>query len=294
MKNTLLLFSCLLACLSAYAQTEKISLWSGLAPGTEGRKNTEVVDDGGNFSQVFQPELTCFPAPNQSTPAPAILVCPGGGYRSVVMQKEGVRVAQWFQKRGFTVFVLKYRLAPPEALQDARRAMRVIRGQAAQYRIDPTKISAVGFSAGGNLCARLAVTYAASDVADETDKISSRPDFCAPIYGVLESPNRANLPPGQLNDQLNQRIAIKDALTSETPPMFLAHAVDDERVPVEQSLNLFVALKAKGIPAELHLYEKCGHGFALDPERGHATSWGEAFILWLKAHGVEAKSAEKS
>jgi len=75
--------------------------------------------------------------------------------------------------------------------------------------------------------------------------------------------------------------------------MFLAQAADDDRVPVEQSLNLFVALKAKGIPAELHLYEKCGHGFALDPDRGYATSWGEAFILWLKAHGVEAKLAEK-
>lgn len=294
MKNTLLLFACLLACISAYAQTEKISLWPGLAPGTKGRKNTEVVDDGGSISQVFQPELICFPTPNQSVLAPAILVCPGGGYRSVVMQKEGVRVAQWFQKRGFTVFVLKYRLAPPEALQDARRAMRVIRAQAAQNRIDPAKISVVGFSAGGNVCARLAIAFAVSDVADEIDEVSARPDFCAPIYGVLEPPNRANLPPGQLNDQLNKRIAIKDALTPETPPMFLAHAADDDRVPVEQSLNLFVALKAKGIPAELHLYEKCGHGFALDPERGHATSWGEAFILWLRTHGVEAKPVEKS
>ena len=286
MKTALLLFSCLLACFSAHAQTDKIALWPGLAPGTEGRKNTEVVDSGGNISQVFQPELTCFPAPNQSAPAPAILVCPGGGYRNVVMQKEGVRVAQWFQKRGFTVFVLKYRLAPSEALQDARRAMRVIRRQAAQYRIDPAKISVVGFSAGGNVCARLAVAYAVSDIADETDKVSARPDFCAPIYGVLE-------PPGRLTDALNKRTAIKDALTSKTPPMFLAHAADDDKVPVEQSLNLFVALKAKGIPAELHLYEKCGHGFALDPERGHATSWGESFILWLRAHGVEAKSAEK-
>jgi acetyl esterase/lipase len=210
------------------------------------------------------------------------------------MEKEGVRVAQWFQKRGFTAFVLKYRLTPSEALQDARRAMRVIRGQAAQYRIDPAKISVVGFSAGGHLSARLAVAYAVSDVADEIDKISARPDFCAPIYGVVEPPNPASLPAGRPNDQPSNRIAIKDALSRETPPMFLAHAVDDEKVPVEQSLNLFVSLKAKGIPVELHLYEKCGHGFALDPDRGHATSWGEAFVLWLKMHGVEAKPAGKS
>jgi acetyl esterase/lipase len=273
-KNILLLFSILFTCVSTYAQPERISLWPGLAPGTEGRKNTEAIDAAGSFSQVFQPELTYFPALNQAAIAPAILVCPGGGYRNVVIEKEGVRIAQWFQQRGFAVFVLKYRLAPNEALQDARRAMRVIRARAAQYRIDPAKISVVGFSAGGHLSANLAVNYVVSDVADEIDEVSARPDFCAPIYGVFE--------PG-----------IKNALTPETPPMFLAHAVDDNRVPVEQSLNLFAALKAKGIPAELHLYETGGHGFALEPDRGHATSWAETFLLWLKAHGVEAKPAEK-
>jgi acetyl esterase/lipase len=292
MKLTALLFSCLVLCVSAFAQTEKIALWSGPAPGTEGRENTEKVDANGNISQVFQPELTYFPAPDQTAPAPAILVCPGGGYRNVVMQKEGVRVAQFFQKRGFAVFVLKYRLVPSEAVQDARRAMRIIRQQAAKNRIDPAKFGVVGFSAGGHLSASLALNFAVSDIADETDKVSARPDFCAPIYGVLEPLNPANYEPGRF-PALYTIASLKDASTTNTPPMFLAHAVDDKTVPVEQSLNFFIGLKAKGIPVELHLYEKGDHGFALDPERGYASSWGEAFILWLKAHGVEGKAAGK-
>jgi len=279
-------------CVSAQAQSEKIALWDGPAPGTEGRTNAEVVDNGGNISQVFQPDLTFYPAPNQTIPAPAVLVCPGGGYKNVVMQKEGVRVALWFNRHGFAAFVLKYRLAPSEAVQDARRALRIIRQQAANYRIDPAKLGVIGFSAGGHLSANLAVSYAISDHTDATDKLSARPDFCAPIYGVLEPLNPANYEPGRF-PELYKITPIKDALTAKTPPMFLAHAIDDGTVPVEHSLNLFTALKAKGIPAELHLYEKGGHGFALDPERGYASSWGEALLLWLKAHGIEGIAAAK-
>lgn len=294
MKTTSLLLLSLFLGLSVSAQTEKIAIWNGPAPGTEGRENTEVVDAGGSISQVFQPELIFYPAPDQTSSAPAVLVCPGGGYRNIVMQKEGVRIAQWLNRHGFAAFVLKYRLAPSEAVQDARRAMRTMRQHAAKYHIDPAKIGVTGFSAGGHLSANLAVSYAVSDIADETDKISARPDFCAPIYGVFEALNPANYAPGRLNNSLFGLAAIKDAITKETPPFFLAHAVDDKTVPVEQSLNLFIALKEKGIPAELHLYEKGGHGFALDPERGYASSWGEAFLLWLKAHGIEAKAVEKA
>lgn len=293
MKLTALLFPCLLLCVSAFAQTDKIALWSGSAPGTEGRANTEGTNENGNISQVFQPELTYFPAPDQTQAAPAILVCPGGGYRNLVMQKEGVRAAQYFQKRGFAVFVLKYRLNLPEAVQDARRAMRIIRQNAAKYHVDPAKIGVTGFSAGGHLSANLAVSHAVADIADETDRVSARPDFCAPIYGVFEALRRADFTPGRVNPGVFEMPAIKDGLAANTPPMFLAHAVDDKTVPVEHSLNLFIALKTKGIPAELHLYEQGGHGFALDPERGYASSWGEAFILWLKAHGIEGKVAVK-
>jgi acetyl esterase/lipase len=290
MKNLIPLFVLsFLTCASAVAQIEKISLWSGPAPGTEKRENTEKTDAGGNISQVFQPELTFYPAPNQTEPVPAVLVCPGGGYRNVVMLKEGVRIAQWLNRHGFSAFVLKYRLAPVEAVQDARRAMRTMRQQAAKYRIDPAKLGVVGFSAGGHLSANLAVSYTVSDIADETDKVSARPDFCAPIYGVLESWSPANRP----GNPLSGMPSIKDAITKDTPPFFLAHAVDDKTVPVDHSLNLFVALKAKGIPVELHLYEQGGHGFALDLANGYATSWGDALILWLKAHGIEGKAAAK-
>ncbi len=290
MKTPHLLVLALLFCATAFAQTEKIQLWKGPAPGTEGRPNNEVVNAGGNISQVFQPELTYYPAPDQTKPAPAILICPGGGYRNIVMPKEGVRVALWFNRHGFAAFVLKYRLNIPEAVQDARRAMRVVRQQAEKFNIDPTKFGVTGFSAGGHLSANLALNYAVSDIADDIDKISARPDFCVPIYGVFGPPQRqtsASSPPSGFD------LLSGDTIKSDTPPIFLAHAVDDKSVPVEQSLNFFTALKGKGVPAELHLYETGGHGFALDPERGYASSWGEACILWLKARGIEGKITAK-
>ena len=285
MKFPVLLILSLLTCSCAYSQTEKIPIWNGPAPGTEKRVNQETVVNG-NISQVFQPELTYYPAPNALATSPAVLVYPGGGYRNIVMQKEGVRVAQWFNRHGFAAFVLKYRLSIPEAVQDARRAMRVVREHAAQYHIDPARIGVTGFSAGGHLSANHAVNFAVSDSSDATDKVSARPDFCAPVYGVFELPPRAGSTPGAPADF---SLISGGGITANTPPTFLAHAVDDKTVAVEQSLNLFVALKAKGVPVELHLYEKGGHGFALDPERGYASSWGEALLLWLKAHGIEGK-----
>jgi len=292
MKFTSLLVLFLSLTSQIFAQTEKIALWSGPAPGTENRENTEQTEPGGNIVRVFQPELTFYPAPNQSVPAPAILVCPGGGYRTVVMPKEGTRIAEFFQKRGFAVFVLKYRLKPDEAVQDARRAMRVIRSQAEKYKINPAQLGIMGFSAGGHLSANLALNFAKSDTQDETDKLSAKPDFCAPIYGVLEPLNPANYEPGRF-PALYGITTLADAVTKDIPPMFLAHAADDATVPVEHSLHFFQSLKAKGVPVELHIYEKGGHGFALETTRNYASSWGESFILWLKARGIEPTPAAK-
>lgn len=261
-------FISLLVCLSAFAQTETIPLWGDFAPGSEKRRIAEEFAPNGEITRVSQPELAYYPAPNRTAPAPALIVCPGGGYRKLVLGKEGVRIAQWFNMHGFSVFVLKYRLNPGEAVQDARRAVRLVRQNAATYHVDPTKIGVIGFSAGGHLSANLALNYDVSDIEDATDKVSARPDFCAPIYGVFRGISRTSL-------------------TSLAPPMFLAHAVDDKTVPVEESINLFAELRAKGVPVELHLYEKCGHGFALDYKYGYAASWGDAFILWLKAHDIE-------
>ncbi|MFT3783796.1 MAG: alpha/beta hydrolase [Nibricoccus sp.] len=280
-----LLLSLLLGC-AAFAQTEKIAIWNGPAPGTEKRENKELVGANGSITDVYQPELTFYPSPNQATPAPAILVCPGGGYRNIVMPKEGTRIAEWFQKRGFGVFVLKYRLQPDEAVQDARRAMRVIRQNATKYKIDPAKTGVVGFSAGGHLAANLALNFAESDTADNVDKNSARPDFCAPIYGVLEPLNPANYAPGRF-PALYTIKKLSDQIRSDTPPVFLAHAADDGTVPVEHSVNFYVALKAHGIPAELHIYERGGHGFALEAKAGPAARWGDAFLLWLMTHGIE-------
>lgn len=292
MKTVALALLHLLTCILVSAQTEKIALWPGPAPGTEDRENREHVEANGNILRVHQPELTFFPAPNQSAPAPAILVCPGGGYRTIVMAKEGVRIAEFFQKRGFAVFVLKYRLMPDEAVQDARRAMRTIRAGAAKYNVDPARLGVMGFSAGGHLSANLALNHARSDAQDENDRFSARPDFCAPVYAVLEPLNPANFEPGRF-PALYGIATLADAVTGDTPPMFLVHAADDATVPVSHSVNFFQSLKAKGVPAELHVFEKGGHGFALESARSYAASWGEAFMLWLKARGVEPPPAAK-
>lgn len=291
------------------APQTSIRLWPGDAPGLQnGALADHVIDRtvaGGlrdrAYDSIRTPRLDVFPAgsPNGA----AVLITPGGGYARVVIDKEGYELAAWLQARGITAFVLFYRLpaqgwADPAntPLADAQRAIRLIRARAAEWRVDPERVATIGFSAGGHLCADGCTRFDRRIYApiDAADALSARPMLAAPIYPVIamESPiahtaSRANLlghhaTPADLVEHAPDR-----QVRADTPPCFLVHAEDDGTVPVENSVRFRAALKAAGVPVEMHLFERGGHGFGL---RGAAqlpaAAWPDLWHAWAAGHGL--------
>lgn len=261
---------------SLRAQQPTMKIWPNLAPGSEDLEDKEQWNEGNSVTNVYQPNLTLFMLPKQENPTPAVLVFPGGGYRNIVMEKEGYKVAKWLNENGIAAFVLKYRLNRNDALRDAQRAMSVIRADAKKFNIDESKIGVIGFSAGGHLAGNLVMNHASRDITDEKDSVSSRPDFWIGVYGTYGD----IYGPG---GRFRERTGI--------PPAFLVHAENDSKVSVLASIELYTDLKQKGVPAELHVYEQGEHGFALEKNRDTATNstvadWSDRCIEWLKLRGI--------
>lgn len=287
---------------------EQLEIWpGGIGPGSAGLKIDQKITDRSAdpakpdryTTGTTRPYLTLHrPArPNGA----AVLITPGGGYQRVVVDKEGLELAKPLLAAGFTVFILYYRLpgggheqAADVPLQDAQRALRLIRHRAAGWKLDPNRIAMMGFSAGGHLAASLGTRLDAKVYAavDEADRLSARPDALALIYPVIDMVGPAThvgsrtnlLGDGATEDK---RIAYSPdrAVGPATPPTFLLHAADDKGVPVENSLLFHAALRQAGIPAELHIYARGGHGF------GHGdriatdnplTHWPDVLINWLR------------
>jgi acetyl esterase/lipase len=249
---------------------------------------------------ISVPEIHVFrPArPNGST----LLTMPGGGYDFLSIQNEGLDAAQRFAAEGTTVFVLAYRL-PGEGwanrhlvpLQDAQRAMRLIRSRAAEFRIDPRRLGVIGFSAGGHLAADLAASFGEGVYRpiDGVDSQSARPAFAALIYPVTSlhpaishGGSMSNLlgpaPSAALIDARSPVLHIGPAM----PPCFLVHAFDDGTVPVENSLQWIAAARAAGVPVEAHLFAAGGHGFGLHlPKDMPGSDWPKLFALWMRKNG---------
>jgi acetyl esterase/lipase len=284
--------------------TETIDLWPNGAPGMPAAPLVETVNERSTDPQltdrvvfgISRPRMVVFrpDVPNGA----AVLITPGGGYRWVVIDKEGYELGRWLSARGFTVFVLFYRLpgegwaaGPDVALSDAQRAMRLIRQRASKYGVDAERICAMGFSAGGHVCtdlvARFAIrTYAAVDAADA---LSPRPFCAAPIYPVV-SMDRRNAHPGSRKLLIADSDALEAAhspqlnIAANSPPCFLIHAEDDDTVPVANTLLFRDALKGKGIPVETHLFAHGGHGFGLRKAIGKPVAlWPELFMGWAKS-----------
>jgi acetyl esterase/lipase len=287
---------------------ETIDLWPRGAPGAPARPLTETVVERSKDAQlsdravhgISRPRLVVF-RPRLPNGA-AVLVSPGGGYRWVVIDKEGYEIGRWLAARGFTVFVLFYRLpgegwkaGPDVALSDAQRAMRLIRSRAKDFAIDPERVAAMGFSAGGHLCADLTTRFATRtyDPVDAADRLSPRPFLSAPIYPVqsmtlpVAHVGSRELLIGKDADAALERAHSPDHnVTAATPPCFLVHAEDDPTVPVENSLLLRAALKAQGIPVETHLFTHGGHGFGLRKTIGKPVeAWPELFVKWAATQG---------
>jgi acetyl esterase/lipase len=253
-----------LLCSRAFPQSV-INIWPGLAPGTEGQANKETINNG-RITDVYQPTLTAFLPVQTDKNLSGILIFPGGGYTHLAIGKEGYAIARWLNESGVAAFVLKYRLNQEQALQDAQRAIRLIRKEAGEFNLNRKRLGVMGFSAGGHLAANLAAHPDGGVLHDAIDSTSSRPDFMILLYGDIDS--------------------LVGTVNSNTPPTFLTHTDDDTRVPVEASVRFYMALHSHGVPAELHVYEKGKHGFGLLTERGPVVTWGDRCIDWLKVRGV--------
>lgn len=261
--------------LFVHAQEKIIPIWNGLAPGTENNRNEEYVEDNKRILKVYQPDLRIFVPSTSNATKSAIVIFAGGGFQRIVIEKEGYKVAKWFNNLGVTAFVLKYRLNPQEALQDAQRAVSYVRLHAQEYNIDPGKIGVIGFSAGGNMVGNLITHLDRTEKKDAVDSMSCRPDYAIGVYGAYEP-----------NGRRFQYTPFSELVDEHTTPMFLVHALNDSSVSYQQSLNLFIALRKVGVPAELHLFETGGHGFAFEEDRGVVKEWANVLRGWLKVKNI--------
>lgn len=288
--------------------SETIDLWPAGAIGQPSKPLTETVNERSTDPLVTDRAVFGITRPRMAVFRPdrpngaAVLLTPGGGYRWVVVDKEGYEMARWLTARGFTAFVLFYRLpgegwaAGPDApLADAQRAMRLIRHRARDFAIDPERVAAMGFSAGGHVCASLSTRFAAKvyQPVDTADRLSAKPHSAAPIYPVV-SMDPAIAHPGSRELLLGKSPAAElEALYSpdqqvpaDAPPHFLLHAEDDDAVPVENTLRLRAALKARRIPVEMHLFANGGHGFGLRKAIGKPVEiWPELWRNWARTVG---------
>jgi len=282
---------------ASWLDAEVIPLWPGRPPNGDFKAQPVPADfPPGFFRNVAKPALHVFrPAKSNGK---AVLTAPGGAYSFVVGTHEGAAVAEAFAARGYTVFVLIYRL-PGEGwsafwdvpLQDAQRAMRLVRANAARFGFDPEQVAALGFSAGGHLIASLAAGHAETlyPSVDAADALSARPAAAGLIYPVitLETPytnpqTRLSLLGPAPRADLVARRSPQRHVSATTSPCFLAHALDDTAVPPENSLMMLDALRKVGVRAEAHLLEEGGHGFGLGSPDAPDGQWLALFDLWLQ------------
>ncbi|GAB2597515.1 alpha/beta hydrolase [Spirosoma areae] len=247
------------------------------------------------ISNVSVPTLTAYLPSKEKATGAAVLICPGGGYGILAASHEGSDVARWFNEMGVAAFVLKYRLPNPEImtnqqevpLMDAMQGMVLIRQNATRYGIDPAKLGVMGFSAGGHLAATLATHYHRGAKANE----QAKPNFAILLYPVITFGDKAHT---GSRDKLLGKLTVSPEMiayysnelqvTSQTPPAFLVHSEDDKAVPVENSINYYLACLKNGVPAEMHLYPTGGHGFGLRTAKfGSLNTWPEACKAWLMA-----------
>jgi acetyl esterase/lipase len=274
------LFLCL-ALPSLLSAAPSIELWpSGKMPGTAASEPEAAVPRKDGFTRITnisRPVLEPFLVEGgEGKTAPAVIVCPGGGYRYVVVDKEGSEIAKWLNAAGISAFVLRYRTPDNRegALQDALRAIRLVRSRAAEWRVDPSKIGLIGFSAGGHVAARASTRFGdpVYDAIDAVDEVPARPDFAMLIY------------PAYLDDGKGAVTTELD-LSAKIPPTLVIHTEDDTRL-VPGSKLYAAALEAAKVPHRFLLYPTGGHGYGLRCQ-GDAKVWPDEALRWLGEVGVK-------
>ena len=259
----------ILFCSGGFADPVVVNLWPGEAPGSEGVSEEEVWKERGkgivdrSVANVHKPAITLYRPVKEKATGAAVIICPGGAYRHLAIDKEGHDIARWLVSFGVAGVVLKYRLPRTEghdytvetAVADARQALRVVRSRAGEWGIDPGRLGMMGFSAGGHLSA---------SVGMKSGSPETRPDFLVLAYTALP-------------DELN--------VTGDTPPAFLVHA-DDDRLTSEHSVRFYLALKKAKVPAELHIYARGGHGFGIRNRMIPVSGWPIRLQDWMEDRGL--------
>lgn len=284
---------------SGYTQDKTINVWTDSIPGSiknqEYKMQTIYTEDNSpRLLKVTDPVLDIYFASDNNANGTATVICPGGGYRRLAYDHEGIQIAKWLNDLGITAFILKYRLPSDDImkdktvgpLQDGLEAIRIVRRHAKEWNIDPNKIGIMGFSAGGHLASTVSTHYN-EKVYKPKDKTSARPDFSILIYPVISMDSatthygsRVNLLGENPSEQLIEHFSNDLMVSKDTPPAFLVHATDDMAVPIKNSINYMFALKGFGIPTELYILEKGGHGFGMgNPATGYY--WPDACKSWL-------------
>ena len=289
--------------ISGIAQNKEITLWEqipGAIPAAAYKEETKNDKEGviNGISKVSEPALTAFLADSKIANGTAVVICPGGGYQHLSINKEGYKVAKWLNTLGISAFVLKYRL-PSDLimkdksigpLQDAQEAIRIVRRNAEKWKLDPNKIGIIGFSAGGHLASTLSVKCD-EKVYTPKDNTSARPDFSILLYpvismqdGITHKGSKTSLLGENPTVEMTDKYSNEKQVNPTTPKTFIVHATDDKSVPVENSINYYLALKQNKIPVEMHIYENGGHGFGLGVD-GTNKTWTKACENWLIANG---------
>jgi acetyl esterase/lipase len=287
--------------ITANSQNQILPLWEGDPPNYRETGEETIWDttDAVRILMVRKPDIAVYLPSRAHSTGEGVVICPGGGYRRLAYDKEGTDIARWLNSRGIAAFVLKYRL--PESqnniiphlspLMDAQRALRLVRYNAEAWNIDPGRIGIMGFSAGGHLASTLSTQFDTGDLSstDPVEQVSCRPDFSVLIYPVISFDNRithAGSKRSLLGENPEEDMVTyysnEKQVTDETPSAILIHSDDDRSVPVENSIVYYKALRAHGIPAEMHIYPYGGHGYSLAIGKGHLSTWPDRVIEWIR------------
>jgi acetyl esterase/lipase len=290
--------------LEGFAQPKVLKLWPDGIPGSKNDPSyvENIITTDGRVTRannVVTPDLTVYlPDPEKANGA-AVLICPGGGYGTLAFDHEGHAIAKWLNDNGIAGIILKYRLPSDKImtdksigpLQDAQEAMRVIRRNAAAWKINPSRVGVIGFSAGGHLASTISTHYS-EKVYDVKDNVSARPDFSLLIYPVITMDTtfthrgtRNNLIGLDPTEKNVFRFSNEKQVNAETPPAFIVHSSDDNVVPVLNSIEYYKALVKNKVPAEYHIFQKGGHGYGLAAGKGTESAWPDLCLNWLKKYG---------
>ena len=274
---------------NAFLGIQTVNLWPGAPPQARGNGCADI------------PTITILSPRSGTGNGSAVVIFPGGAYSILAADLEGREVADWFTARGFIAFIVAYRLSSngyllPVPLLDARRAIQTVRAKAADYRIEPNRIVAIGFSAGGHLAALAATKPVPGDPnsPDPVERVSSRPDYLVlgyPWLGAITT-DTSHLSYCKLFNVMDRCNQLKAEYTptlfvsNATPPTFIYHTFNDQTVPVQQSLDFFEALVKAGVPSEMHVFANGPHGTGLGKGDPALDLWPQLLEAWLRAHGL--------